>query len=108
MALGDLGEPTLEVGPPQQVTYRIDPKAVWSDGQPITSSDFKYTADVAKATAFSTASASVGTVTDSDPHTAVVSFTTPTAAWRDNFGSLLPKHLLEGKDRSTEMRNGYS
>lgn len=102
------GEPTLEIGPPQTVTYRIDPRAVWSDGQPITSSDFKYTAEVAKATAFSTASATVDTVVDSDPHTAIVTFTEPTAGWRDNFVSLLPKHLLDGKDRAAEMRNGYS
>ena len=35
--------PTLEPGPPMKVTYRIKPEAVWSDGEPITSNDFKYT-----------------------------------------------------------------
>jgi peptide/nickel transport system substrate-binding protein len=34
------GEPTLQTGPPQVVTYKINPAAKWSDGVPITSSDF--------------------------------------------------------------------
>ena len=37
------GAPTLSAGPPQTVTYRINRKAKWSDGQPITSSDFRFT-----------------------------------------------------------------
>jgi peptide/nickel transport system substrate-binding protein len=35
--------PTLSAGPPQTVTYRINREAKWSDGQPITSSDFCFT-----------------------------------------------------------------
>src|SRR5712692_7907929 len=35
--------PTIDPGPPMKVTYRINPAAVWSDGQPITSKDFEYT-----------------------------------------------------------------
>ncbi len=35
--------PTLDPGPPMTVTYRIKPEAVWSDGEPITSTDFEYT-----------------------------------------------------------------
>src|SRR3954469_12750255 len=30
------GEPDLKTDPQQQVTYHINPKVVWSDGQPIT------------------------------------------------------------------------
>ena len=37
--------PTLSTSPKQVVTYKINPKAVWSDGTPITSADFKYTWD---------------------------------------------------------------
>jgi ABC-type transport system substrate-binding protein len=37
------GEPTIVTSPKQVVTYKISPQAVWSDGQPITSEDFKYT-----------------------------------------------------------------
>ncbi len=39
------GEPTVVTSPKQVVTYKINPAAVWSDGQPITSTDFKYTWD---------------------------------------------------------------
>ena len=102
------GEPTLEVGPPQRVTYRINPRAVWSDGQPITSADFLYTADQAKA-GVSAASSAIDTVDDTDPRTAVIRFKAPTAGWRESLlRGLLPQHLLEGKDRTAEMRNGYS
>jgi peptide/nickel transport system substrate-binding protein len=102
------GQPVLESSPRQRVTYRLNPQAVWSDGQPITSSDLRYTAEVAKATAFNATAGAVDTVDDSDPRTAVVTFTDPTPAWRDNFAFVLPKHLLAGKDRSSEMGNGYS
>ena len=37
------GAPNLSAGPPQKVTYHINHKARWSDGQPITSSDFRFT-----------------------------------------------------------------
>lgn len=103
------GDPTLERGPPQRVIFRINPRAVWSDGQPITSADFRYTADQAKAAGVSAASAAIDTVDDSDPRTAVMTFKAPTAGWRESLlRGLLPKHLLEGKDRTAEMRNGYS
>ncbi len=37
------GEPDLSTSPQQVVTYHLNPNAVWSDGEPITSADFKYT-----------------------------------------------------------------
>ena len=39
-------EPTAEVADDgtQTITYEINPDAVWSDGEPITSADFEYTA----------------------------------------------------------------
>ena len=39
------GAPTLVTSPKMVVTYKINPKAVWSDGTPITSADFQYTWD---------------------------------------------------------------
>jgi peptide/nickel transport system substrate-binding protein len=101
------GEPTLEVGPPQRVTFRIDPRAVWSDGRPITSSDFRYTVEQAK-TGLVLGLAAVASVDDTDPRTAIVTYNDPDPAWRGAFSrGILPKHLLEGKDRSAEMRDGY-
>lgn len=101
------GEPVLKPGPPQTVTYRINPQAVWSDGTLITSADFKYTAEQAKAASNSTAALAIDAVDASDPATVVVTFKDPTPAWRDNFNRLLPAHLLAGKDRTEELRNGY-
>lgn len=108
-------EPRLVDGPPQVVTYDINPKAVWSDGQPITSHDFKYTWDqiVNGTNIFDTSGYSnIGSVDDSDPHKAVVTFKAdePYAAWRDLFGGfdgVFPSHLLEGKDRDALTKDGY-
>lgn len=107
------GEPKLEEGPPQKITYKINPKAVWSDGTPITSSDFKYTWDQIKNGSDiydKTGYKDIQSVDDSDPKTAVVTFSTQYAAWRDLFGGfygVYPKHLLEGKDRNAEMKDSY-
>ncbi len=105
------GQPTVDPGTPQRVTYRINPKAVWSDGQPFTSSDFRFTwdqvvtgASVANRAGFD----QIDRVDDSDPKTAVVTFKTPYAAWRTLFATILPQHILDGKDRSAEMKDGYS
>ncbi len=102
------GEPTVSPGPPQVVTYRLNPSAVWSDGTRITSADFKYTAEQAKLAGSSTAAAAVDTVDASDPGVAKVTFKDPTPAWRDNFARLLPNHLLAGKDRGAVLRDGYT
>ena len=97
------GEPTLDTGPPHRVIYRINPKAVWSDGQPITSTDFRFTYEQAPQTV-----AMISGVDDSDPHSAVVTYAAPRANWRLDLGFILPSHILRGKDRNAEMRNGYS
>src|SRR5207249_6924916 len=36
------GLPKVETNP-ERITYKINPRAVWNDGQPITAHDFKYT-----------------------------------------------------------------
>ncbi|GES12065.1 peptide ABC transporter substrate-binding protein [Acrocarpospora macrocephala] len=107
-------EPELTAGPPQKITYRINPDAVWSDGQPITSADFEYTAlairdgkDVLNRTGYS----HIAKVDTPDPKTAVVTFSTPYANWKGLFSDssgLLPSHLLADKDRSALMKDGYS
>ena len=78
------GEPTVEVGPPQRVTYRINPRAVWSDGTPITSADFRYSWEQGKAANFR-GMGEIASVDDVDPRTAVVRWTNPSASWRDRF-----------------------
>ncbi|MDP9071292.1 MAG: ABC transporter substrate-binding protein [Actinomycetota bacterium] len=108
------GEPRLEQGPPMKVTYQISEQAVWSDGTPITSSDFKYTwqqimtgTDIFDRTGYE----DIATVDDSRPKSVVVTYKQPYAAWEDLFGGfygIYPKHLLEGKDRNAEMKDGYT
>jgi peptide/nickel transport system substrate-binding protein len=49
-------------------------------------------------------------VDDTDPRTAVVTFKAPYADWQDLFGlyyGVLPKHLLDGRDRNAAMKDGY-
>jgi peptide/nickel transport system substrate-binding protein len=107
------GEPKLESSPTQKITYKINPKAVWDDGQPITSTDFKYTWDqVAHGKDIYDKSGYelISGVDDSDPKTAVVTFTKNYSPWRDLFGGffgIFPSHLLQGQDRSAMMKDGY-
>lgn len=108
------GEPTVDLGPPVRITYRINPDAVWSDGTPITSRDFEYLwrqivtgEDIWDTTGYEEITA----IDTTDPKVAVVSFREPYAGWRDLFGGfyfLLPSHLLEGKDRHKELKDGYA
>lgn len=108
------GAPTVATtGGKQVVTYQLNPKAVWSDGEPITSADFKYTwdqivtgDDIYDTTGYS----SIGSIDDSDPQTVIATFSEPFGGWSQLFGGLygvFPSHLLEGKDRDAEMANGY-
>jgi peptide/nickel transport system substrate-binding protein len=109
------GEPKLDPGPPQKVTYEISDKAEWSDGRPITSHDFKYTwqqivtgEDILDTTGYE----NIESIDDSDPKVAIVTFKRGEdfAAWRDLFGApygVLPSHILEGNDRSALMTDGY-
>jgi len=107
------GEPELETDPKQVVTYQISEDAVWSDGEPITSTDFKYTweqittgEDIYDTTGY----ANIESVDDSDPKVAVVTFSEPYAGWEGLFGGgfgIYPAHILEGQDRNATMANGY-
>jgi peptide/nickel transport system substrate-binding protein len=112
------GEPELVVnedgdGPPQVVTYQISEDAVWSDGEPITSTDFKYTweqittgEDIYDTTGY----ANVESVDDSDPKVAVVTFSEVFSGWKLLWGAqygVYPSHILEGQDRNALMADGY-
>jgi peptide/nickel transport system substrate-binding protein len=106
--------PTLAEGPPMTVTYKINPAAVWSDGTPMTSADFEYTRDQivnGKDIYDTTGYELIESIDTTDPATAVVTFSEPFAAWKDLFGGfyfVLPKHLLDGKNRNKVMKDGYA
>ena len=100
------GEADLKTTPQQVVTYHINPKAVWSDGQPITSTDFKYTwdqiahgKDIYDKTGYSTSR--VGR-----RHRSRTPRSSPsprrTRTGRSSSAAttaIFPSHLLQGKDR---------
>ncbi|MGW6522846.1 ABC transporter substrate-binding protein [Streptomyces sp. NPDC054962] len=104
----------ISVGEQQQITYKIAADAVWSDGEPITSSDLAYTAlqirdgkDIFAKTGYD----QIVSVATPDAKTAVVTLKRPYGGWRALFSSsygVLPKHLLEGKNRNALMKDGYT
>ena len=107
------GEPKLETSPKQKVTYEIADDAVWSDGEPITSTDFKYTWDqIANGTDVydKTGYQDIESVDDSNPKVAVVTFKTNYQDWKGlftgNYG-IFPAHILQGQDRDAAMKDGY-
>jgi peptide/nickel transport system substrate-binding protein len=93
---------------PQTVVYTINPKAVWSDGTPITAADFIYAwqhqravppgqvggdADVSSTAGYQ----DISTMTPANHgRTLTVVFSTPYADWQSLFGDLLPAHVLQG------------
>ena len=107
-------EPETEVAADgtQTITYSINPDAVWSDGEPITSADFAYTAlqirdgdDIFDKTGYDRITA----VDTTDPQTAVVTLDSAYAGWRTLFSvyGIMPAHILEGQDRAAAMADGY-
>ncbi|MFJ6533494.1 peptide ABC transporter substrate-binding protein [Microbacterium sp. NPDC091662] len=107
-------EPVAEVADDgtQTITYSINPDAVWSDGEPITSADFEYTAlqirdgdDIFDKTGYDR----IASIDASDPQKVVVNLSSAYAGWRTLFSvyGLMPAHLLDGKDRSALMSDGY-
>ncbi len=108
------GAATLVTTPNQVVTYHLNPAAVWDDGQPITSHDIKYTWDQiahGKDIYDQSGYSQISGVDDTDPHTAVVTYSSPYPDWRALFGGfygVYPSHLLEGKDRDALMKDGYT
>jgi peptide/nickel transport system substrate-binding protein len=88
---------------PQVVTYTINPKAVWSDGTPITWEDLKSQTDAtsgkdkAFAVAGTNGSERVASVTRGvDDRQAIMTFAKPYAEWRGMFSGntmLLPKSM---------------
>ena len=95
------------------VTYQLNPKAVWSDGTAITCDDFAFTWDaIANGDDIydPTGYTDIGSVDCPDATTVKVNFSEPYSGWKQLFGGqygILPKHILDGKDITTEMSNGY-
>jgi peptide/nickel transport system substrate-binding protein len=91
---------------PQTVVYTINPKAVWSDGTPITAADFIYAWEQQRGTVSSSqypegdeASTlgydAIASMTPSNKgETLTVVFATPFADWQMLFHDLVPAHVM--------------
>jgi ABC-type transport system substrate-binding protein len=89
---------------PETIVYTLNPKAVWSDGVPITAADFAYawaqqrgdpTSDPSTVTStagYRDISSVKGT---NKGHTVTVIFRSPFADWQMLFANLLPAHVME-------------
>jgi peptide/nickel transport system substrate-binding protein len=102
---------------PQTIVYQINPKAVWSDGTPISAADFiymwqansgnpKYTDVGGKA--FEPASSAgynqIKSVTSSNGgKTATVVFATPFGDWQSLFSDIMPSHIA----KTVGFNNGF-
>ncbi|MGB3307650.1 MAG: peptide ABC transporter substrate-binding protein [Thermomicrobiales bacterium] len=87
------------------VTFTLLPDVVWSDGEPFTAEDIKFTwqwiIDPVSASSNFTTFDTIKDIEVVDPLTAKVTFKEPNPFWFDPFtgtstGFQLPKHILEG------------
>jgi peptide/nickel transport system substrate-binding protein len=89
---------------PETIVYTLNPKAVWSDGVPITATDFVYawteqrgepvvsSPDVTSIAGYR----DIASVTGSNGgHTVTVKFKTTFADWQSLFDYLVPAHVME-------------
>jgi len=89
---------------PQTVVYKINPKANWSDGTPVSADDFQYyyEAQNGKNTAFDPAATTgyedMESVVGSDNgKTVTVTFAKPFADWKALFDYIFPAHYFKAK-----------
>ncbi len=100
---GDLAE-SWDVSPDgMTITFHLRKGVKWHDGQPFTSSDVLYTyrvtIDPKTPTAYAENFKQVKLAQAPDPHTFRVTYGQPFAPALESWGeSILPAHLLEGKD----------
>jgi peptide/nickel transport system substrate-binding protein len=108
--------PTLDNGgvqlDPLRVTYKLRPDLKWSDGQPLTSEDVKFTWQAIVNPNFKRGGFNfsegydlIEKVDTPDPRTAILTFKANYAAYNGMLRALLPKHVLDGKDINTDPFN---
>ncbi|MCZ4120022.1 ABC transporter family substrate-binding protein [Streptomyces sp. H39-S7] len=99
----------VENEPRQVVSYKLNPKAKWSDGRAVGAEDFsaQWTALSGRNSAFWTArNAGYDRIADvsqgADAHEVKVTFTTPYADWQSLFTPLYPKAVTGSPDAFNE------
>ena len=99
-----------------QLTVTFNPDAKWSDGEPFTSEDVRFTFEMLAANENLYGSSDAQGVTDiqtPDPQTIVFSLPEPSPRWHLNFVAIdwsqwirvVPKHIWEGEDPNTFANN---
>lgn len=87
------------------VTYNIHPDAAWADGTPVTADDFMFTQEVIMNPDYDITSRSgndkIVSMQALDDKTVRFGFSEVFAPWQTLFGTILPKHELEGQDFNT-------
>lgn len=84
---------------PFTLTYRIRRQARWSDGTPVTASDFVFTFQALLTQADEDDPVrKIRRIAALDARTLRVSFRSPFAGWRELFHEVLPRHALVGED----------
>lgn len=90
------------------ITWHLKPCLFWSDGEPLTSADVKFTweanVDPANASVQKTGYDKIASIDTPDDTTVVLHFSALYPPWQvlltqgpNNAGAILPKHILEGK-----------
>ena len=95
--------PTLENGgiaaDGKAITLHLRDDIKWSDGEPLTSADFKFTYDMTMAKINTVATTypydSISSVDTPDAQTVVLNFSKPFAPWLLLFKGLIPEHILK-------------
>ncbi|HWV23770.1 MAG TPA: peptide ABC transporter substrate-binding protein [Thermomicrobiales bacterium] len=94
----------------KSVTYTLKEGIVWSDGEPFTAEDVKFTwewaLDDANGAVLQNVYETIESVDVVDDHTVTLHFKDPNPTWADSFsgmgtGPVIPKHILDGADEST-------
>jgi peptide/nickel transport system substrate-binding protein len=102
---------------PQTIVVKLNKKAVWSDGTPISADDLIWNwkaqngSDKEVDAVSTTGYEDIGDITSSDGgKTATIVFKKPFADWKSLFGNLLPKHIMEksGPTLSAQWNEGLA
>ena len=82
-----------------QITMQLRDDLVWSDGEPLTSADFKFTYEMIIDPANTVSSAypydNIGSIDTPDAQTVVINFDGPFAPWIIMWRGILPEHILK-------------
>jgi peptide/nickel transport system substrate-binding protein len=97
-----LAGPAVVTNKPFTVTYKINPKAVWSDGTQVTADDFIFTLSTIINPKNEVATRSgyelITRMKKIDSKTVKAIFKAPYTDWKNLFDPVLPKHVLTGQD----------